>query len=95
MNEQDFHYHVTRLETPNSDNTTPEIINALEEYGLIHVKMLLSTMHDTCDTPADLDMCFIAIPQKYVSTESVQHPPISIMSHIGKMLQRIAMQRKD
>ena len=76
------------------DNIAIEQIEALEEFGISKITILLNEIYDTGHIPKDmLKSDFIALPKKAGAIECELHRTISIMSHVTKILLRIVMMR--
>ena len=76
------------------NNIAIEQIEALEEFGISKITILLNEIYDTGHIPKDmLKSVFIALPKKAGATQCEFHRTISLMSHVTKILLRIVMMR--
>ncbi|GFN99673.1 serine/threonine-protein phosphatase 6 regulatory ankyrin repeat subunit b [Plakobranchus ocellatus] len=77
-----------------SDGISVELIEALGDYGVDKVTILLNEIYDTGQIPTDMSRSIcIALPKKPGATECELHRTISLMSHVTKLLLRIIMMR--
>lgn len=76
------------------DNIPVELYEALEDFGVEKLTILLNRIYNSGKVPEDLlKTVFIALPKKPGATECGQHRTISLMSHLTKILLRIIMLR--
>ena len=76
------------------DMISTEMMQALEGIELDAITKMLNTIYDTGEIPKEmLQSIFIVLPKKQGATECEQHPTISLMSHMTKILLRIIMKR--
>ena len=76
------------------DNIAIELIEALEEFGIVKLTTFLGNIYETGKIPGELlKSVFIALPKKPGAIECELHRTISLMSHITKILLRIIMLR--
>ena len=71
-----------------------EAYEALDEWGIKKLTILLNNIYDTGNIPADmLTSTFIALPKKHGTSDCENHRTISLMSHTLKILLKILMAR--
>ena len=76
------------------DNIALEQIEALEEFGISKITILLNEIYDTGLIPKYMQKSvFRALPKKAGATECELHCRISLMSHVTKIILRIVMMR--
>ena len=64
-----------------------ELLDALEEHGIVKITTLLKKIFDSGQVPPDFsNFIFIALPKKPEGRECELHRTISLMSHITKIL---------
>ena len=76
------------------DGVVMEMVEALENYGVMKLTEVINKIYDDGKFPDDLcKSIFITLPKKPGAVECGQHRIISLMSHITKIILRVLLQR--
>ena len=79
---------------PGPDGITPEMIKALDDFGIEIIRKLVNQVHDNGEIPENLfRSIFVMIPKKPGAIECELHRTISHLSHIIKLILRIITAR--
>ena len=77
---------------PGQDSISMKLSEALKEYGIDYITILLNETNDTGQIPPDIfKSLFIALPNKPGATACELHTTVYLMSHITKILLKIIM----
>eukprot|EP00057_Strongylocentrotus_purpuratus_P026038 XP_011680512.1 PREDICTED: uncharacterized protein LOC105445976 [Strongylocentrotus purpuratus] len=78
------------------DEVVMEMVEALENYGVMKLTEVINKIYDDGKFPDDLcKSIFIALPKKPGAVECGQHRTTSLMSHITKIILRVLLQLMD
>ena len=86
--------HTKRNKAASLDGIVVEMIEALEDFGINALTVIINEICDSGNIPEDLSKSiFIALPKKPNAIKPELHRTISLMSHVVKIVLRIIMWR--
>ena len=86
--------HIRHGKATGPDNISIEMIEALEDFGIIQLTTILNQIYETGNIPEDLmKSMFVTLPKRPGTIDRELHRTISLMSHVTKILLRIIMMR--